>query len=69
MSRRGDGRYYCDRDGTPLTNGGAHECAIVTRLNPETGEPEVYHFCYENGCDRKVLSARNLADYERSNGS
>lgn len=66
MSRRTDGTYRCDRSGRELENGGVHECAVVTRVVTVDGQEtqEVYHFCYEDGCDRRLLSKRNLADLQ-----
>lgn len=62
MSLRSDGTYRCDRCGTKLENGGVHEAAILSDLDAE-GRVIVLHFCRVNGCDRKVASKRNLADY------
>lgn len=66
MSRRSDGTVRCDRSGRVLENGGVHEAITVTDLDPETGGVIVYHFCRKDGCHRKVLSKRNLADHLES---
>lgn len=65
MSLRLDGRYRCDRCGRELENGGAQECDPHTHMD-ESGSISVFHFCKASGCDRKVLSSRNLADYNES---
>lgn len=69
MSLRADGKYRCDRSGRELVNGGVQECIIVTDLDPATDNTttRVLHFCREDGCAGKVLSARNLADYKEVN--
>lgn len=69
MSLRPDGTYRCDRDGTELENGGVHEAIVVADIDEETGGTKVFHFCRVNGCHRKVLSARNLADWNESRPS
>ena len=67
MTLRKDGRYRCDRCGHELENGGVHECAVVADL--VEGRSITFHFCRENGCDRKVLSNRNLSDYRTQEGT
>lgn len=62
MSRRSDGSYKCDRDGTDIENAGIDKAISVSDLDAN-GVPTVYHFCRVNGCAGKVLSKRNLADY------
>jgi len=69
MSRREDGSIRCDRDGTDVGNGGV-DLAITVSDQVIDGQgypaPRVLHFCRENGCDRKVLSTRNLANYREA---
>jgi hypothetical protein len=65
MSRRSDGSYKCDRDGTDIGNAGIDVAVPAVDLD-ENGIPITYHFCRVNGCAKKVLSARNLADYRES---
>ena len=67
MSLRSDGRYRCDRCGRELENGGVQECAPITTLR-EDGTPITYHFGREEGCESKVLSKRNLAAYQDTEG-
>lgn len=59
------GKTVCDRDGTDVGNGGVDLCVIVSDLDSDNrGMVHNYHFCRENGCDKKVLSARNLEHYK-----
>lgn len=62
MSLRSDGRYRCDRCGRELVNGGVFECVIAADTDEVTGGTVTYHFGRAEGCARKVLSRRNLAD-------
>lgn len=67
MSRKKDGSYRCDRDGHPLTNGGVLEALVVVDLDPVSGGTRSFHFCRANGCAKKILSKRNLADHMKGN--
>lgn len=83
MSLQSDGSYVCDRDGRDVGNGGVLSALIVSNYDPETGTVVNHHFCRDekdedgkiihHGCDKKVLSARNLEHYrnqkEKSNGA
>lgn len=66
MTMLPSGQFVCDRDGTDVGNGGVDRCIIVSDLDPDPearGMVRNLHFCRENGCDQKVLSARNLEHY------
>ena len=66
-----NGRYVCDRDGVDVGNGGVDQAAIVSDLDPDTGNVRVLHFCRDRqvdgktvkGCAGRVLTAKALADY------
>lgn len=73
MSLRGDGSYRCDRCGKDVGNGGIRLSVQVSDLDPTfPGSIRLLHFCrdtYEGttflpGCDRVVLHANNLKNYE-----
>lgn len=55
------GKFKCDRCGTDVGNAAIDKCVIVSDLDPDNpGLVRNLHFCRENGCDKKVLSKRNL---------
>lgn len=61
MSRKDDSSHVCDRCGADVGNAAIDKCVIVSDLDPELpGRVRNLHFCRKNGCDRKVLSKRNL---------
>lgn len=63
-------RHNCDRCGTGVENGAVTECVVVSDLDPDNpGMVRNLHFCRENGCDKKVLSARNLQHYTETRES
>jgi hypothetical protein len=64
MTMLPSGKAVCDRDGTDVGNGGIDLCVIVSDVDPDNrGMVLNLHFCRENGCDKKVLSARNLEHF------
>lgn len=79
MSLRADGGYACDRCGTDVGNGGVHECAVISDLDPDTGDvtPRVLHLCRTRpdpdhpgktmqGCRDRVLTKKALAHYHET---
>lgn len=70
MSLRPNGSYRCDRCDTGLTNGGVHECAVVSTLLD--GQLVTLHFCQQpqrgapHGCAGRILSASALAAYRKA---
>lgn len=62
MTTHLNGKHVCDRCGADIGNGAITECVIVSDLDPDIpGGVRILHFCRENSCAKKVLSARNLA--------
>lgn len=75
MSLRADGAYYCDTCGRKLQNGGVHEAAIVSDLDPDApGTIRVLHMCRAprkgaaSGCVGNVFGSTALADYTAKKG-
>lgn len=70
MSLRSDGSYRCDRCDTQLTNGGVHECAVVSTVLD--GQLFTLHFCEQphrgapRGCAGHLLSPSALAAFHTS---
>ena len=75
MSREADGKFYCDRDGVEVGNGGVLEALVVSDLDPDNpGMVRNLHFCRDRraedgslvkGCARKVLSSSNMAHFKQ----
>lgn len=64
MSMKDSGKGECDRCGEDVGNAAVTECIVVGDLDPDNpGMVRNLHFCRKNGCDGKVLSARNLEHY------
>lgn len=65
MSHLTDGSFACDRCGADIGNGDITHAIVVGDLDPDReGHVRNLHFCRENGCAGKVLSARNMAAYK-----
>lgn len=61
MTRLPSGENRCDRCGFDVENAGIDKCIIVSDLEPsDAGMVRNLHFCRQNGCDKRVLSKRNL---------
>ena len=72
-----DGKMLCDRCGTDVQSGDVWHCAIISRLDFETGHVENLHLCLRGeqgpdgkfseveGCAVEVLDAKALADYTK----
>ncbi len=61
MTMNSDDTAFCDRCGVDIGNAGVNVAVVVGDLDPDrVGHVRNLHFCRENGCDKKVLSARNL---------
>lgn len=66
MTVRDNGSGECDRCGADIGNAGVNVAVVVGDLDPDRpGHVRNLHFCRENGCDKKVLSARNLEHYKK----
>lgn len=66
MSMTDSGKGECDRCGTGIGNAGVTEAIVVGDLDPANpGMVRNLHFCRENGCASKVLSARNMEHYDK----
>ena len=64
MSHIASGEHVCDRCGADIGNGDITHAIVVGDLDPDReGLVRNLHFCRENGCAGKVLSARNMAAY------
>lgn len=65
MTMKPDGNGECDRCGADIGNAGVDRAVVVGDLDPDMpGHVRNLHFCRENGCDKKVLSARNLEHHD-----
>ena len=61
MTMRDNGKGECDRCGGDIGNGGVDLAIVVGDLDPANpGLVRNLHFCRKAGCDKKVLSARNM---------
>ena len=65
MSLRENGSYRCDRCDVELENGGVHEAAVISDVEPgtEMTQTRILHLCRANGCVEKVLTKRVIAAY------
>lgn len=76
MSMNPDGTFACDRCGADVDNGGIQAAVVVSDLDPEArGMIRNLHFCRDRvegedesreeirGCEHKVLTPSNLANY------
>lgn len=79
MSLRPDGSYRCDRCGADVDNGGVHTAAVVSDLDPDTGNttPRRIDFCRDRpdpdqpgktiqGCRDRVLTKKALRNYHET---
>lgn len=70
MSQVSIDSFVCDRCGADVGNGSIQLCLIVSDLDPDRdGMIRMLHFCRENGCDQKVLSKRNMENWEKMNAT
>ena len=70
MSQVSIQEFECDRCGASVGNASIQNCLIVSDLDPEReGMIRVLHFCRENGCAGKVLSARNMEHHKEIHGT
>jgi hypothetical protein len=81
VSLRTDGRYRCDRCDRLLVNGGVHEAAIISDLDPhdpEGGTLRVLHLCRDSetrsgsvieGCVNVILTPDALPAWDRGEGA
>jgi hypothetical protein len=72
-----NGSVTCDRDGWDVGNGSVTNALVVSDLDPDRpGHVRTLHFCRDvrdedgnvthPGCDKKVLSARNMAHFKET---